>query len=260
MIKIVSNHSNFGGSTITLIYLCNFFNERGIPCEFYGPQDWHLSKCKYGKHMNDLVIIPEDRVIGHYRPKTERNCKKSVLYTQEKHTFLLKCHELSGYESIIFSSQSLKDWHYYYKGPQNLLVIPTFQSKLKKVTPSPEGIAGVIGTISLFKQTHISIQRALADGMKKVFLYGDYEPVYFENVIKPLLGDNVIHKGLVDNMQEVYESISCVYHSSLYESASLVLKECQHVGLPFYGNENILDYETWDDDSIFDAWVEVLEY
>jgi hypothetical protein len=45
MIKIITAHSTYGGSTTAFINLTNLFNNNGIECKLYGPHDWHLNKC-----------------------------------------------------------------------------------------------------------------------------------------------------------------------------------------------------------------------
>ena len=49
MVKIISDISHVGGSTIILINLTNLFNSKGIDTTFYGPHDFHMDKCKSKK-------------------------------------------------------------------------------------------------------------------------------------------------------------------------------------------------------------------
>lgn len=276
-IKIITSFSGFGGSTILFIELCRLFNEHGISAEFYGPDSWHLNKYKNCKNIKNLKINPNDYIIGHMIDNGKQkgilhertNCKNCVLSIHEKSAHLLVPADLSFYNSIVFASESHMEWHSYYKGLQNKVVIPTPQTNLSGITyikPEAQGVAGVIGFICCRKQTHISILRALRDGCRKVLLFGlkngPKNDLYFNSCVFPLLGKNVIYCGEMhmDQKQKMYEMISCVYHSSVEEIACLVQGECEIVGLPFHGNCNTIPYEMWPAAKIVKAWVNVLNY
>ena len=268
MIKIISSHSGFGGSTMLFIELCKLFNENNMKSIFYGPHPWHLDKYKYCENIKNLKIHPNDYVIGHLNALDLLNlpikCKNSVLSIHEKMYHLLVPDKINFYKSIVFASQEHMEWHGYYNGKQPKFVIPTPMAKLQKTSGNTVKIAGVIGTIEKRKQTHVSILRALKDGCEKVLIFGKkaHVPDYFNNCVLPLLSDKVIYKGEwpLEKRQQMYEMISCVYHSSTEEIACLVQGECAIVGIPFYGNCNSPPYEIWHNDIILKAWKKVLSY
>jgi len=59
-IKIITGWSAEGGSTFSLMELCDLFNERGHECYMYGPHAWHLDKCEGARPMTDLKIEKDD--------------------------------------------------------------------------------------------------------------------------------------------------------------------------------------------------------
>ena len=123
-----------------------------------------------------------------------------------------------------------------------------------------EKIAGVIGSFDENKQTHISIQRALADGCEKVYLFSEPYGPYYENYIKPLINDNVILKGFVEDKQAMYDMLGCVYHSSKSEVACLVKDECESTGVVFHGNESTDNPPVLlTNDEIINKWLKILE-
>lgn len=269
IVKIVSSYSGFGGSTILFIELCKLFNQSNIPTVFYGPNQWHLNN-PFCQHISDLKIAENDNIIYHLprpRPFTPQSARKVVLSIHEKGGHILVPDQLKVIQTIVFASESQKQWHGYYKGPQDQLVIPTPHCQLNKVVrrPEAENVAGIIGQISFRKQTHVSILRALQDGYK-VIIFGpksssnsptDFS--YFNYCVAPLIGKNVFYYGEIQDKQKMYEMVSCVYQSSIEESACLVQAECEMVGIPFHGNCNIVPYEIWPPEKIVGAWKEVLE-
>lgn len=270
VIRIVSSFSNFGGSTILFIDLCRLFNENGMPCVFYGPNPWHLNIYKYCLPISNFELHPDDYLIGHITDlkSTAKHvllppCRAKVLSIHEKTGHFLTPDALRCYEKIVFASKSQQEWHGYYKGPQKQIVIPTAMAKLNRITnPNAEGVAGVIGTLAKRKQTHISILRALKDGCKKVLLFGRKHDDYFQACVVPLLSSQVIYMGEVhmDKKQQMYEMISCVYHSSIEEVACLVQGECEIVGIPFYTDCNTVPYEMWPSPKIVETWKKTLNY
>lgn len=236
MIKIVSGWSNKGGSTFCFIRLTNELNKLGFDTTFYGPHQWHLDKCKSGILDNSLTINQDDVLITHFLNLPSRpNCKKVFLSCHEKNLF--EVGKLKQYwDSVIFLNEKHKDYHKDYNGP--FVIIPNLkESLIKRDKNGLEKIAGVIGSFDENKQTHVSIQRALSDGCDKVYLFGDPVGEYYEKYVKNLLSDDVIVKGFIDNKQDMYDSIGCVYHSSKSEVACLVKDECESTGVVFYGNE-----------------------
>ena len=266
-IKIISGWSNEGGSTFSLMELCELFNERGYDCTFYGPHNWHLDKCK-GDHIHNLKVEEGDTLIGHFLelPEPYFPARMTVLSCHEKEIFKLKEKNIKGYEKIRFVSEDQMSWQGVYGK-----VIPNCIRGVK-LSKEPEGkVAGVIGTITEGKQAHVSIERAIKDGCDKVLIYGNmYDEAYYNSKVKPLLndgsGDNipVIYMGMEMDKQKIYDSISCVYQSNsdkLPEAYGRVRAECIRAGIEFHGNKNcmIKNLEIWDEDKIFDAWMELLK-
>jgi hypothetical protein len=122
-------------------------------------------------------------------------------------------------------------------------------------------VAGIIGSIEDRKQTHISIQRALADGCKQIYLFGYIsDQNYYEKYVEPLLNDKIQIVGFMTDKQKMYDSIGRVYHSSKGEVACLVKDECWLTNTKFFGNEetnNIVS--TLSNDEIFELWKKTLE-
>ena len=259
-IKIISALSMQRGSTFSLMELCDLFNERGYDCTFYGPHDWHLDKCR-GDKTENFDVEQDDIIIGHFLPMPDRPplAKKTILSCHEKAVFKLKEQQLDGYDKIRFVSNDQMFWQGIYGK-----VIPNC---MRGVEPSkaPEGkVAGVIGTLCPMKQSHISVERALADGCDKVLIYGNiYNEDYYNTHIKPILNDKVIHMGMEMDKQKIYDSISCVYQSNsdeLPEAFGRVRAECMRAEIPFHGNKSATTkFELWDEDKIFAEWKELLE-
>jgi hypothetical protein len=102
-------------------------------------------------------------------------------------------------------------------------------------------IAGIIGSIEDRKQTSISIDRAIKDGCKKVYLFGHITDTEYwqKSLIEWLVAfpEIVFLKGYYGDKQEMYDMIGRVYHSSKGEVACLVKDECYLTGTEFIGNE-----------------------
>jgi hypothetical protein len=236
MVKIVSGWSNKGGSTTAFINLTNALNKRGINTIFYGPHLWHLDKCKSGILDNSLTVDEDDILIVHFlnlpsRPK----CKKVILGCHEKNLFEVgKIKQF--WDFVVFLNERHRNYHSEYKNKFH--IIPNLKENLIcRDKTGLEKIAGIIGSFDENKQTHVSIQRALADGCEKVYLFGEPIGPYYEKYIKPLISDDVIIKGFTEDKQAMYDSIGCVYHSSLSEVACLVKDECETTGVIFNGTE-----------------------
>ena len=71
--------------------------------------------------------------------------------------------------------------------------------------------------------------------------------------------------GMEMDKQKIYDSISCACINqtpdTLPEAYGRVRAECIRAGIEFHGNKNcmIKNLEIWDEDKIFDAWMEFLE-
>lgn len=258
-IKILSGHSEKGGSTTAFINLTNHLNLKGFDCTFYGPHTWHLNKCQSGM-INDVRVEPDDIVICHFLRLDERpKAKKVILSIHEKNLFELK--DVKQYwDEVVFLHEGHRDYHNSYKGPYSL--IPNLKENLEKIEKSElDMVAGIIGTIDENKQTHISIQRAIDDGCEKIMIFGSVsEPNYYESKVKPLLSDKVIHMGHVDGKQKMYNMIGRVYHSSISEVACLIKDECHTTNTKFFGNE-ATNHQVSDlsNDEIIEEWIKVFD-
>lgn len=237
-IKIVTGWSNPGGSTIAHINLCNLFNENDMDCTLYGPHDWHLDKCKSGT-KDEVEVEQGDTIISHFvRVNAEElraNDCLHILSCHETNMFPLKEMDITGYDAIHYVSNSQKKWH---SVNHPNVVIPNI---IEDLNPSPlkTGVCGIIGSLDVHKQPHVSIQRALWDGWEKIFLYGmvnDYK--YAKDFLEPLIAKhpNKIHyQGHVDDKQKMYDSIDAVYHSSKRETFNYIKAECKKTGVSYRG-------------------------
>lgn len=257
MIKIATGWSNKGGSTIALINLTNELNKYGIETILYGPHEWHLDKCKSDLIQN-IVINQNDVLITHFLPLLGRpNAKKVLLSCHEKDLF--EVGKIKQYwDEVIFLNENHRNYHKDYSG--KFSIIPNLKSDLKQTNKiGLEKIAGVIGSFDENKQTHVSIQRALADGCEKVLLFGEPKGEYYEKYVKPLCNENVIIMGFNENKQEVYNMIGCVYHSSKSEVACLVKDECYLTNTIFNGNENTNhEVSKLTNEEIINEWLKII--
>jgi hypothetical protein len=256
MIKIASGWSEKGGSTFAFISLTNELNKCGHDTTFYGPHGWHLDKCK-ADMIGNIIINDDDILICHFLHLPSRpNAKKVILACHEKDLF--EVGKIKKYwDEVIFLNNKHRDYHSLYNDAFS--IIPNLKPKLiKREKAELLKIAGIIGSFDFNKQTHVSIKRALADGCEKVYLFGEPKGDYYEKYVKPLCNDDtVIIKGFVNDKQEMYDMIGCVYHSSLSEVACLVKDECELTGTLFYGNEST-DYviEDLTNEQIINKWIE----
>ncbi len=261
-VKIISGYSNPGGSTVAHINLTNLFNANGIDCTYYGPNDWHLDKCN-GKNLKEVVLSAEDYVIVHYILLPGKPvCKKVILSCHETTVFeikkILEQIKTPFWDNIHYVSESQKQW----QGVDGV-VIPNVLDKLKKKDPHPmlkTWTAGVIGSLDRHKQTHVSIDRAIAAGYEKVVIFGaPTDPKYFIEEIYPRLNNNVVYMGHIDDKQKMYDYMDVVYHSSLGETFNYVQAECKMVGVAYNGLDsgNVI-HNPMSDDQIFDKWMQLL--
>lgn len=258
MIKIISGYTDKGGSTTAFINLTNKLNEVGIDTTFYGPHNWHLDKCK-SSTLNQLVINPDDRIITHFLQLEERPAGKVVV---------LSCHEKwwfpvgkikQHWDSVVFLHQAHRDYHSNYTGEYT--IIPNIKEPLVIRDKSElELVAGIIGTIEDRKQTHISIQRAMKDKCRKIYLFGHIgDQTYFDTYVKPLLNPKIEMVGHTTDKQGMYDMIGRVYHSSKGEVACLVKDECYLTNTKFFGNEETEnEVSTLTNLEIIDLWKKIL--
>ena len=252
-IKILSGWSNPGGSTTSFINLCNLFNDNGLDCTFYGPHAYHLGKCKSGTVEMCTANEENEIFIVHFfnMPHRPEKSKKVILACHEKDVFKIK--DVKPYwDDIVYVSNSQMFW----QGVPGT-VIPNVITPLTKTETHPGKKAGIIGSIDRNKNTHVSIERALKDGFKEVHLYGlmTDEPYYKEHVLKYVESGKAVIHGYKENTQEVYDSVTDVYHSSLSETFNLIKAECEMTGTHYHGLESAESgAEYWDNESILKAW------
>lgn len=258
MIKVVSGHTDIGGSTIALINLVNLFNQNGLDACLFGNSSFPIGKCTYTS-IGVFNLEPDDILIYHFLPITERpNIKKVILTCHETNWFNIK--KINPvYDNVHFVSQFQKEW----QGVDGT-VIPNLISKLKHkirlVKDKPE-IAGVIGSIDRNKRTHISIEKALEDGCNIIKLFGRItDNQYYLEKVAPLLEDNkVIYCGVMEDKQSMYNQLDIVYHSPELETFNMIKPECAAAGVAYVGNEgNDTKAEIWDDNRILEAWKNLL--
>jgi hypothetical protein len=259
-IKIISGYSEKGGSTTALINLTNNFNKIGYDCTFYGPQNWHLDKCKSGL-MSNLTLDSNDIIITHFIKFHFRPMVKKVLYVcHEKWWWSFK-NVTQYWDECIFLHDEHRNFHQDYKG--KFRIIPNLKENLTpKDKPELDLVAGIIGAIEDRKQTHISIQRALNDNCEKVLLFGSInDQNYYKNNVEIYLKDDRIKlMGHSSNKQEMYDSIGRVYHTSKGEVACLVKDECYLTNTKFFGNdETNNEVSKLNNDEILKLWINALD-
>jgi hypothetical protein len=237
------------------IALCNLLNDSGVDAKFYGPHHWHIGKCRADLTSN-LEIKEDDILIVHYLVMPERpaDCGRVVLSCHETSLYPLR-RIPSFWDDIHYVSAAQRDWH----GVDGT-VIPNRITGLVH-NPTCTGIAGVIGSIDPHKRTHVSIQRAIEDGFRVVYLFGEVnDPAYFERHIRSYVDANLAEcKGFVDDKQRIYDSIEAVYHSSASETFNLVKAECEVTGTAYHGVKTAdPDVELLSDEQLLDKWTKLL--
>lgn len=259
-VKIISGHSERGGSTTVFITLTNALNKAGIDCTFYGPHSWHLNKCKSGL-IFDATFDKNDVFITHFvKLKQRPDVKRVVLSCHEKN--LYKVGEVKQHwDEVVFINDKQREYHSAYKGPYS--IIPNLRQELTSTDKiGLDRVAAVIGSIDYNKQTHTSIERALKDGCEKVYVYGTInDPNYFKQFVEKLFTDKrVIYKGYQEDKQLIYNGIGRVYHSSISEVACLIKDECLATNTIFYGNSATSHITTeLSNKEILQLWLKVLQ-
>lgn len=258
VIIIASGYSDTGGSTVALINLTNALNAAGWPCTFHGPHSWHLDRCRAAR-LDDLVLDSDDRVITHFLPLDRRPAVARVLVASHEKWWFPLGRIPRHWDCAVFLHAAHRDFHADYTGES--IIIPNLREELRAGSKAGlERVAGVIGSIEERKQTHVSIQRALADGCTRVLLFGQVaDRGYFDREVAPLLGAAVEWCGFVSDKQAIYDAVGRVYHSSLGEVACLVKDECHSTNTPFHGNdETAHDVATLTNDAIVERWLQAL--
>lgn len=268
MIKIISSHSNEGGSTEAFINLTNLFNQAGYSCTYYGPGTYHLGKCQgiqipglkerskfnfiqkivsifSGKkkpsfppawhhvlnllNEEDVVIIHNIKNIPH-RP----NVKRFILSCHEQHVFPLKNEDLSVFDNIHFVSEHQKDWHNIQNTPHFIMgnIYPNLSPKLPALTKK---IGAVIGAIHHKKCTIAAIKWALKDNCIHVKVYGNKADTAYFNLLNTVfeqeIKDGIVRLcGHISNKQVMYDSFTDLYHCSEHECLPNVIGEALVTG------------------------------
>ncbi len=254
-VKFITGIGNFGGSTIALMEHCRLLNARGYDASMYSFEDWCISKYERARRMSELRIEEDDILVFHLLEQSMRpRCKKCFLYLHEKTLWDLNSRVTTGFDSIVFVSESQKRWH-----SKEGAVIPNPMGGLVDKglhSPPGENIAGIVGTIQPRKRQHLSIHKAEMDGRSKVLLFGDYDRDYFKSYVEPLLSERVIYKGLYEpeRRMDMYNQFDALYVHSSDESASLALGECRILGKEVVKGEGVEDYEIVSDDEIVVRW------
>ena len=289
MIKIISGFSIPVGPSIGFVNLCNQLNRRGIDCTFYGPDRWHLNKCKaadissFHPEPGDIIIVHHVRllsladlfkvqdtiqqsrkktsrnlfadILGRYIPRAAKpNGLKLILSCQDNALFPIRNLNRALFDGIHCSHASQVRYH---KITRNHFVIPSFVNPLLPTAHKPEGVAGVLGSIRRENKTHVSIERALRDGCEKVILFGYLkDPLYYYAKIRPLTktyGGRIQFAGFIDDRQEVYDSISDVYCAE-YRPWSPIRQECEMTRTRFHGSHRDEEDEPMSHVRIFEMW------
>lgn len=254
-VKFITGNGNFGGSTIALIEHCRLLNANGYEATIYSFEDWVLGKCEWARRMSDLKVEEDDILVYHLLEQSKKpRCKKCYLYLHEKSLWNLKVRVTTGFDNLVFVSESQKEWH-----ARDGVVIPNPMSHLVDPAlhrPPGQNVAGVVGTIQPRKLQHLSIQQALLDGRSKVLLFGDYDKDYFEGYIKPLLSDRVVYRGLFEpeRRMDMYSEFDVLYIHSSDESASLALGECRMLGKEVAKDDMVADYGVASDEEVLARW------
>ena len=255
MIKIISGHSGPGGSTTAFVNLTNTLNSFGYDTTFYGPHEYHLSKCK-SDMLNNFTPQKTDSVIVHYLSPPKLNVKKQILSCHETVAFSLNNRDLSMYSKVHYVSRWQQEWH---KVSKSYFILPNILEDLKPNSKPKQKVGGVIGTVFAHKQTHLSVIKALDDSCDIVYIYGnigDYN--YFENSIKPLLCSKVVYMGQEENKQKMYDSITDVYQDSVSETWGYVKGECQLTNTNYHYNDATNYFWKLDNKEIVERWIKEL--
>jgi len=259
-VKFLTGYSGYGGSTICLLDHCKLLDSAGIDAHLYGPQDWHLSR--YGKSMMscDFKALPDDVVVYHYLDADRRpSCRKFFLFLHETNLYDLRLKDVSFFDEVLFSSESQRAWH----GANGGTIVPNVMDDLvcgSIHNPPNKNVAGVVGHVHPIKSTHVSILRALEDGMDRVHVYGPAYPPYFDEQIRPMLSERVVYKGFYEpeRRMEIYNDFDVLYHFGEYESACLVLGECRILGKKVVKCGALMDYDFYSKEQILEIWKSLL--
>lgn len=292
MIKIITGSSVPVGATVALVSLCNRLNARGYECRLFGPDHWHLDKCKSGgladfrPEKGDVVLVHD---IGLHSVSDLSDLKATIKERQgsrwrqmlqkamcgcfggakkpDDFQLVLTC-QGDGRSSVQQSNLSL--FHNIHslshtqqiprKAKLPVFVCPNLADDVKPSESKPAKVAGVVGTIRRENRLELSIRKAFEEGMETVILYGYLaDPIYYYNDIRPLAEQypgKVKFAGFVDDKQKLYDSVSDVYCSAL-KPWSTVRLESKLTGTHFHGPDSPPE-EPMTNDRILSIWINAL--
>ena len=263
MIHLLTGWGEIGGSSVAHINLCNALNEANIPTIVYYPptHSYIKSRCKSSPLSNTLPVKPDDVVIAHFLNLQIRlPVRKMILSSHEQDIFEVKKLNYKIYDKIHYVSKHQKDYH---KVNHPSFIIPNIVDDLVPSESKPKKIAAIIGSLDVNKQTHVSILRAIEDGMEKVLLFGlKTDKNYYVTEIAPLLEvfeGKVEYKGFVEDKQTMYDSISDVYQDSLRETWGYVKAECELTNTKYHGNSTTNEAIVVPKKEIIEMWKKELE-
>jgi len=243
-VNIVSGYSNQGGSTESFIHLTNALNDRGHDVTFYGPNAWHMGRCKSALLSASTIDYQLDKLntgdctILHNLPMAnfvsklpnvivsvhEWPTERHLQYKDYKHHFVSK-HQEAEFDHVCFQNKVTK--------PHTFISPPIMSHvTLSEAVKRKDRVAGVVGLVYPHKQTCDAIMAALMGKHHKVLVYGKVtDEKYFKEGVKPLLGGAVEYMGHINDKQKIYDSITDLYLYSRSETYSLVAHEAHQAGV-----------------------------
>ena len=243
MIRILSGWTGPGGSTTAFINLVNKMNDAGHKSVLHGIIYYPQGRCAFEPITEELDYKRRDKVIVHYPPNIasrhpfiKPDCKVSVFSCHETTVIDLNNINLEVFDWVQFVSPLQQEYHNI--SHPNQIVIPNFMTKLlPNFKTCDEPTAGIIGSVDRNKGTHISIQRALDDGFKKILLFGlPTDKEYWEDVVKPMVDGKIVNfVGVCEDQQQMYDMITDCYLSSERECLPFVVGECEMTDTKFHG-------------------------
>jgi hypothetical protein len=265
MIHVLTGWGNEGGSTTAFINLVNLFNDNGYYSCLYSPHTWHFDKCISDSLLNNNLnsFDKDDIVIAHFIKLDKRilNIRKSIFSSHEQNIFPLNQINYKIFDKIHYVSNHQKSYH---NIDHPYFIIPNVLDNLKPNKKPTEKIGAIIGSIDKNKNITSAIHHALNDNCKKVLIYGKItDKSYYDNFVQPLLMKykNILYLDYCNNKQQMYDSCTDVYNTSLMESWGYMKAECQLTDTIFHNISNSVekDVEVWDKKRILNEWIKQLE-
>lgn len=264
MIKIITGYSLQGGSTTAHMNLVNAFNEFGLNACLYGPHNYPEDKCKF-ELIQNLQIDPDDVLIFHYiQIPNGLKAKKIILSVHEQNLFDLSKVNLNNVDIIHFVAEHQKNYHNADSYNKPYFILSNVSDDLKPNPKKRKKSVGIIGSVDVNKQVHVSILRAIGKGFKDITLYGKVtDQNYYETKVLPLIKKyNIKGPKFTDNKQEMYDNITDVFFSSINECLPFVIGECKltNTNIHLIEGKNYTNgyYET-DKKLIVEKWKEIME-